>query len=153
MGKGDDMPYLIAVASSDEIHVDQSFGGAEGFYIYSVEGTEYKKAEYRRFDSSDIDIQAKAEKELSCQEKSCSDRQGGGCGNGNGCGLGGALPKVELIGDCRSLVCKKIGFQATKQLEKKHITSFDVECNIDEALSKIASYFNKIDNHQSLRKI
>ena len=145
------MPYLIAVASSDEIHVDQSFGGAEGFYIYSVEGTEYKKAEYRKFEKSDTD--AEPEKEQSCKEVSCNDGQGRGCGNGNGCGQGGALPKVELIGDCRSLVCKKIGFQATKQLEKKHITSFDVECRIDEALSKIALYFNKIDNHQSLRKI
>ena len=63
------MPYLIAVASSDEIHVDQSFGGAEGFYIYSVEGTEYKKAEYRRFDSSDIDIEAKAEKNYHVRKK------------------------------------------------------------------------------------
>ena len=143
-----DFQQLIAQKEYDFLRTEPMLGdniillGLSGSYAYGTER-----------EGSDIDIEVKAEKELSCQEKSCGDRQGGGCGNGNGCGLGGALPKVELIGDCRSLVCKKIGFQATKQLEKKHITSFDVECNIDEALSKIASYFNKIDNHQSLRKI
>ena len=81
-------------------------------------------------------------------------KQPAGCGGpANGCGgSDGAQRKVELIADCRSLVCKKIGFQAQKQLEKRAIAGFDVDCTIDEAITKIAVYFNKIDNHISLRR-
>lgn len=87
----------------------------------------------------------------------CGDGSQGGCGGSGdghgGCGgSDGALKKVELIADCRSLVCKKIGFQAQKQLEKKAIAGFDVDCSVDEALAKIATYFDKIDNHVSLRR-
>ncbi len=98
-----------------------------------------------------------------CGDTSNCGRPSGGCGDGSqgGCGAGsqsgcggsdGALKKVELIADCRSLVCKKIGFQAQKQLEKKAIAGFDVDCSVDEALTKIATYFDKIDNHVSLRR-
>ena len=33
------MSYLIAVGSSDEVHVDLKFGEAEKVIIYEVEGT------------------------------------------------------------------------------------------------------------------
>lgn len=57
-----------------------------------------------------------------------------------------------LLSDCRCVVCKKIGFQAQKQFEKKAISVFDVECEIKEALDKITFYYNKIDRHESLLK-
>ncbi len=188
------MAYLIAVASSDEVNVDLTFGAAEGFTIYEVEGTSYRKKEYRQ-------VPAEAEEETSGTDISRSDfgddgdntsnisdnrinseeyRQesgnesnsadvggngygcgggneagcgtGGGCGAGGGCGHGGAQPKVELISDCRSLVCKKIGFQAQKQLEKKQIASFDVSCSVEDALTKISTYFDKLDNHKPYRR-
>ena len=148
------MSYLIAVATSDAKVVDLGFGAAKGFHIYEVEGTEYKEKEYREFAEEDT-----AEQEA---EGCGQDGQGSGCGgqtagcggnSGGGCGgAGGASKKVELIADCRSLVCQKIGFQAQKQLEKKAIAGFDVDCSVDEALAKIAAYFDKIDNHVSLRR-
>ena len=61
------------------------------------------------------------------------------------------LGKVSLIEDCRAVVCKKIGFQAQKQFEKKAISVFDVEVSVEEALDKISTYFYKIDSRQSLR--
>ena len=61
------------------------------------------------------------------------------------------IGKVALIEDCRAVVCKKVGFQAQKQFEKKAISVFDVECSVEEALEKITSYYYKIDNRQSLR--
>ena len=141
------MSYLIAVATSDAKVVDLGFGAAKGFHIYEVEGTSYKEKEYREY----------AEEEISSDVQSgCGGNSGhGGCGAGSQSGCGGsdgALKKVGLIADCRSLVCKKIGFQAQKQLEKKAIAGFDVDCSVDEALTKIATYFDKIDNHVSLRR-
>ena len=150
------MSYLIAVATSNAKDVDLGFGAARGFHIYEVDGTDYKEKEYREF-VEDENINAAAQVSgCAGAQNGCGDGSQGGCGgNGGhgGCGGGdGALKKVELISDCRSLVCKKIGFQAQKQLEKKAIAGFDVECSVDEAIVKIATYFNKIDNHISLRR-
>lgn len=162
------MSYLIAVATSDAKVVDLGFGAAKGFHIYEVEGTSYKEKEYREFAEEEIssDVQSGCGGQTSeCGDTSNCGRPSGGCGDGSqgGCGGSGdghggcggsegALKKVELIADCRSLVCKKIGFQAQKQLEKKAIAGFDVDCSVDEALAKIATYFDKIDNHVSLRR-
>lgn len=62
-----------------------------------------------------------------CGENSAA----GGCGTGGGCGsAGGTFPKVQLLSDCRCIVCKKIGFNIQKQLEKLaliKITKLDIE--------------------------
>ena len=76
----------------------------------------------------------------------CHNGQGGGCS-----GQGDASGKIELVSDCRCVVCKKIGFHVQKQLERRAITFFDVDCSVEEALTKISSYFKKVDGHQSLR--
>ncbi|MCM1228176.1 MAG: hypothetical protein NC320_12300 [Clostridium sp.] len=73
------------------------------------------------------------------------------CGSGCG-GNGEASAKVELVADCRAVVCKKIGFNIQKQLERKAISSFDVNCSVKEALDKISAYYSRIDRHESLRK-
>ena len=149
------MSYLIAVATSDAKVVDLGFGAAKGFHIYEVDGTEYKEKEYREFAEEDTAEQAVEGCGQDGQTAGCGGNSGSGCGgnSGGGCGgAGGASKKVELIADCRSLVCQKIGFQAQKQLEKKAIAGFDVDCSVDEALAKIAAYFDKIDNHISLRR-
>lgn len=76
----------------------------------------------------------------------------GGSGSDGGCGgAGNGSAKVELISDCRCIVCKKIGFHIQKQLERKAISAFDVSCSVEEALEKISYYFKRIDNHESLR--
>ncbi|MDE6034996.1 MAG: hypothetical protein K2G36_03700 [Ruminococcus sp.] len=62
------------------------------------------------------------------------------------------LRKVEIISDCRAVVCEKTGFYIRKQLERKAISAFDVSCKISEALGRITSYYNRIDSHESLRK-
>ena len=156
------MSYLIAIASSDEKNIDLTFGAADSFIIYEVEGTEYHKKEVRQVPQEAGAAEA-ANGGGAAVGSSCGG-SGTGCGNGSGSGCGSGRQgggcggpdshsaKVELIADCRSLVGKKIGFQATKQLEKKAIASFDVDCTVDEALTKISTYFSKIDNHISLRQ-
>jgi predicted Fe-Mo cluster-binding NifX family protein len=152
------MSYLIAVATSDGKNIDLTFGATDSFHVYEVEGTAFTLKEVRR---AVIQDQQASDPEGSCN-KECPDIpaiNAGGCGNGQGCGEGGGgcgggghSAKVDIISDCRSIVCKKIGFQAQKQLEKKAIASFDVECTVEEALTKISTYFSKIDNHISLRR-
>lgn len=152
------MAYKIAVASSDGIHIDLSFGAAPSFAIYEVEKHTFSLAEKREYilpenvpagENGD----AAPKSDAGCgEENHCGN--GGGCGAGGGCqNAGGTLPKVELIRDCRCIICKKIGFNVQKQLEKLAITSFDVDCTVEEALIKITTYLEKIDNHQSLRGI
>lgn len=139
------MSYKIAIASSDGGNVNETFGSAGSFIIYEVTDGVYQKAEERIFQSEKSDIVPN-----NCSNsKSCGSS--GGCGSGCG-GQGEASAKVELIADCRAVVCKKIGFHIQKQLERKAISAFDVSCTIDEALSKITAYYSRIDNHESLRR-
>ena len=150
------MAYKIAFGSSNGIHVDLKFGETEHFYIYQVDGQNLEFLEVRHVQTSS-DPQKALEGVASCGETgtgSCGGNGGGCGGNGHGCGGGTeVLGKVALIEDCRAVVCRKIGFQAQKQFEKKAISVFDVDVSVEDALDKITSYYYKIDSRQSLRKI
>ncbi len=144
------MSYKIAIGSSNGIDVDLKFGEVRKFLVYEVDG-EAKLVE-ERIVIEDDNTEAPA---AGCADKSGCSGQGSGCaGHGNGCGgPKDVISRVALIEDCRCVVCKKIGFQAQKQFEKKAISVFDVECTIKEALEKISFYYNKIDKHESFRKV
>ena len=135
------MSYRIAVASSDGVNVDQSFGAADAFRIYEVtdEGVCHL-LEIREWKGADH------------LGGGCESGAGGGCGSGNGCGgAGQRIPKLELLSDCRSILCSKIGFQVRRQMERKAIAAFDIEYGVAEALEKITFYFGRVDGHRSLR--
>ncbi len=144
------MAYYIAVASSDEKNIDVSFGAAKEFLIYKVDDVSYTLFEKREFLEQDNSVDSA---QTVCEK-------GHGCGGGSGCGKSkagcggdtGIQKKIEIIKDCRCIVCLKIGFHVQKQLEKLAISSFDVACEIEEALTKITSYYSKTDKHLSLRK-
>ena len=141
------MAYKIAVGSSDGIYVNLKFGEVTKFLIYEV-SDEIRLVE-ERIVRNDTEIQKINDN--SCNISGCSKEDCGG--NGSGCnGSSDVISKVVLISDCRCVVCKKIGFQAQKQFEKKAISVFDVECEINEALEKIAFYYGKMDKHESFRK-
>ncbi len=144
---GVELAYKIAVGSSDGVNVDLKFGEVTKFLIYEV--TDAIRLSEER--SVGIDEIKQDTYEKSCNTSRCSSV---GCsGNGSGCsGSSDVISKVSLISDCRCVVCKKIGFQAQKQFEKKAISVFDVECEIEEALEKIAFYYGKIDKHEAFRK-
>lgn len=137
------MLYKIAVASSDGENINETFGSTERFLIYEIANGTCKK-----MDEIICAIEETVTKN-NCNSSGCGNADG--CGSGCG-GQGEASSKVELIADCRAVVCKKIGFPIQKQLERKAISAFDVNCTIEEALNKITSYYNRIDNHESLRK-
>ena len=129
------MSDKIAVATSDNLNVNQHFGGADSFKIYSAENLDFQLLEERKV------TVVKSEKQDGCQ---------GGCqgGNGGGCSGGSMTEAVGLVADCRAVVATKIGRNARQQLEAKAISVFDVELPIDEALSKIVGYYYKIDNRK-----
>jgi predicted Fe-Mo cluster-binding NifX family protein len=155
------MAYKIAVGSSDGINVDLKFGEVENFLIYEVTDN-FKLIEQRAVpvendanstNATDNENDANVSEFTlgsNCEKSNCKSS---GCGgNGGGCGgAEGVLKKVSLIEDCRCVVCRKVGFQAQKQFEKKAISVFDVEVPIEEALEKITYYYEKIDNHKTLR--
>lgn len=132
------------------------------FHIYEVEGDKFSEVEVRSaieqkegtFEQSQPELKQGSENKDNCgSSKSCGNGSDCRSGKGGGCaGNGDVSWKVELVSDCRCVVCKKIGFHIQKQLERRAITSFDVSCSVEEALTKISTYFNKVDSHQSLRK-
>jgi hypothetical protein len=142
-----EMSYRIAIASSDEKQIDETFGAARRFHIYEVNGYSYRKTEERK-----VDIPLEIPQNI--ESASCSDSVncGSGCLGGGCGGQAENSSKVELISDCRCVVCKKIGFPIQKQLERKAISVFDVSCSVKEALNKIVAYYKRIDNHESLKK-
>lgn len=145
------MSYKIAVATSDGLHVDLHFGTAGAFTIIDVnEDGSYSFIE-KRIISKDNEVQ---EKEDDCNKKSgCAsgcENKTGGCGNGHS--NKEIDTKVDIISDCRCLLCKNIGPGASRQLEQKAITSFQIELSVEKAVAKIIDYYFKIDNHLSLKK-
>ena len=142
------MSYKIAVASTDQVVINRSFRDAEDFLIFEVDDKgEYKVGEIRKF--NDGIEKDKKEVQTNCGSKvSCGENSG--YGSRTGCG-GDNSPKLLLIEDCRCLVCTKIGFKIHKQLTRKAISAFEIECKIDDALKKIISYYDKVDRHENLR--
>ncbi len=133
------MSYKIAIATSDGKNVDQHFGSAKIFEVFQAEGTEFSLAEKRRTNADNTDSKTQG-----C----CSE---GGCGNGDGQKCGAPNEKsdvVELLDDCRCIVCTKMGGSIQKQFERKAITVFEVELPISEVLTKITTYYNNIDRRK-----
>lgn len=143
------MGYKIAVASLDGSNIDVSFGKTDKFYIYEVDGEEYHFREIRKVEENFLDTLQNCESDK-VSEKNCGEGKINGCTSG--C-LGAKTndEKILLVADCRCIICKKIGFNIRKQLEKRAITAFDIEIPIEQALKKIVPYFYKTDKHISLR--
>ncbi|MCR5515893.1 MAG: hypothetical protein K6F41_05480 [Lachnospira sp.] len=140
------MAYKIAVASSDGVKIDLKFGQINEFLIYEVSDGDYKLLEKREFKPSKGEAKESYSLGGNCGSgeglKNCKTGAGSCSGGGKACsGPADILDKISLISDCKALVCKKVGFQAMKQLEKKAISVFDVDFTIDYALSKIVSYY------------
>ena len=127
------MAYKIAVASSDGKTVNQHLGNASVLKIYTAEGLDFQFSEDRK-----VELE-KSEGKAECQS-GCSS------GNGSGCSGGGNPQSVDIVADCRAVVAAKIGKNARRQLELRAISAFDIEIPVEEALSKITSYYHKLDS-------
>lgn len=142
------MTYKIAVVSSDGINVDGHFGKADSFRIVHVEvDGSYSINEIRRAVKEDINPASGS----SCHAD--SQAFAGGCGSG-GCGPSDSriAAKIQAISDCRCALFARCGVSTQKQLQRKEITTFQIEMPLSEALAKIIQYYDRVDNHISLRK-
>lgn len=136
------MSYRIAVASGDGKTVDTGFGAAEDFLIYEVNGTEYRLLEKRKSLCS-VSRNADVDQGTSCADHENNASGCDGDGNTDCRGHGKHSGMVSAVSDCKCVLCKKIGYGAQKELERKGILSFDIEMDIDEALKKIVIYIDK----------
>lgn len=136
------MGYRIAVATSDGVNVDLHFGAANAFAIYDVEGLDFKKTEARVVPDSE-----------GTPSQGCSSGSGSscdsGCGDRNRCHGVEKSPAVEMLSDCRCIVCTKVGRSIIRQFEQRAISTFDITMPINEALPKIVGYYHKIDIKKS----
>ena len=139
------MVYKIAVATSDGLRTDWHFGAALRFLIYEVSEEGNWKLE---------DIREKTvEQEKETESEGCKSNCQQTCRQQSCEGSGDEMGVLELIADCRCVICRKTGFRVQKQLERKSIVSFDYEGDVDHALKKVTAYFYRVDHHQSLRGI
>jgi nitrogen fixation protein NifX len=90
----------IALASADRRHVDQHFGAAEGFVIYSLEPDRCELLEVTQFGRLDMD--------------------------GNEDKL---VSKIDALGDCAAVYCLAVGASAVSQLKAKGIQPIKVAPN------------------------
>lgn len=125
------------MATSDGMNVDLHFGAAEFFSIYEVEGLDYTKTEVRT--TPDFNVET---------SQGCQSGCGSGCGDRNGCHGEEKSTTVEMLSDCRCIVCTKIGRSILKQFQRRAISTFDVTIPVKEALAKIVSYYNKMDERK-----
>lgn len=146
------MSYKIAIATSDDLQVDLHFGGTDVFTIVDVrEDGSFMVLEKRKSASGNEAGEGMADGNHKAGCGSNCGHTGGGCGNGHS--DEGIEAKVNLISDCRCLLCRKIGPGAERQLERRAITVFQIELTIEVSLPKIIDYYSKIDHHISLRNI
>lgn len=147
------MSYRIAAASSDGIQIDLSFRAADFFTIIEVKDNGSYTILEKRSVSADHNA---ANKQDGCNKIS-SGQSVGGCGGQSvgsyigGCGGGHSDAEIEarvsIISDCRCFLCSKIGPGAERQLERKAITVFMIDLPLQVALTKIITYYSKLDNH------
>lgn len=140
------MSYKVAIASSDGRHVDLPFGEAPEFLIYEVDGNgEYVFTETRKWEEEALPAgsghEVVPEKERGCGPVPCT-------GNGTRCG-GAYLRKVELVEDCRAVICSDIGFKVRKQFASRTISVFDITGDIQKIIETIISYYDRIDHHRT----
>ena len=108
------MSYKIAIASFDDELSMKLLVLQKVFLIYEVINGVYKKAEER------ICVAEETVSKNNCNSDGCGNT--GNCGSGCG-GQGEASSKVELISDCRAVVCKKDRFSYSEATRAKSYSS------------------------------
>ena len=117
------MGYKIAVATSDGLNVDLHFGATEIFSIYEVEHLDFAKTESRTVPDFKVEV-----------SQGCKSGCDSGCGDRNGCHGEEKSATVEMLSDCRCIVCTKIGRNILKQFQRRAISTFDVTMPVKEII-------------------
>lgn len=109
------LPVLIAFASGDRLHVDQHFGAAEAFVIYSVSDSHQHLLEVMEYSGSDV------------QKDHNEDK---------------LTAKIELLKECSAVYCTAIGASAIKKLLQTGVQAIRVDEGLQiETLIRQLQYF------------
>lgn len=101
----------IAVASTNGKMIDLHFGDANQFLVYEIAE---KKAKFK-------EIRSKTDLPL----ENHTDRW---------------VASIDLIDDCKAVLCRKIGKEPTIELRKLGIKPIELDCEVDEALEECSKH-------------
>lgn len=101
----------IAVASSDGNIVDLHLGDANHFLIYEIHQKEGKFQEIR--EKTNLPL------------ANHTDRW---------------MASIDLINDCKAVICNKIGKEPAIELRKMGIKPIELDCTVKEALSECSKH-------------
>ena len=101
----------IAVASTDGKLVDLHFGDADRFLIYKIEDGEGKFQEIREKTAMPLNNH---------QER--------------------WVASIDLINDCKAVLCNKIGNEPTIELRKLGIKPIQLDCKVKDAVSECSKH-------------
>ena len=140
------MSYLIAIATNDGENVNQTFGQAPSFTIVKVEDDKtWSVVENRAV------VYIAPRQPSSLLEQVDPKRQGCGCSCNGADGIDTHEVRVNILSDCRCVLCSKIGFSGVKALESKKIIPLDVVGPVKDSVNQVVDYFYRLDNHLSMR--
>jgi nitrogen fixation protein NifX len=101
----------IAVASSNGKIIDLHFGDANRFIIFEIEDGESKFHEIR--EKTDMKIDNHQERWVA---------------------------SIDLVEDCKAVICSKIGNEPTIELIKLGIKPIKLDCDVNEAVQSCAEH-------------
>ncbi len=101
----------IAVASTDGRLVNLHFGDANRFLIYEINNGEGKFQEIREKTDLPLDNH--------------TDRW---------------VASIDLINDCKAVLCSKIGNEPTIELRKLGIKPIEFDCEVEEAVKECSKH-------------
>lgn len=103
------MVHLIALASSDGVHIDRHFGAAHRFYLASLDT-----------EKEDYDIVGYRDTEPACQ--------------GGGHELSGFDSVLDTLGGVSAIVAQRVGYGAQDYIAQKGIAVYQMPLQIEQAL-------------------
>jgi predicted Fe-Mo cluster-binding NifX family protein len=117
------MSWRVAVSSIDGVLINEHFGRSRWFYIFDIQR-----------DGTCTCVERRVVKPL-CE-----------CGNHSEAGMQSSLVNIK---DCSAVLTAKIGPSARKHLEITGISVFEEPAQIDEALKKLAAYYDRTNHPES----
>lgn len=134
--------YKIAVASSDGINVDSSFGGSSFFYIYEIEKGSISNVSRLYIDHEENDHQREDKREA----RGCASKR---CGQGsNGCQGKEALRLLDGFNDVTCIIVNKAGPKIKDAFALKAISVLETDIDVKTAVDKAIIYFEKTKNRR-----
>jgi nitrogen fixation protein NifX len=123
--------FKVAFATSDRLRVNQHFGAAQGFAIYTLDGERAHLVELCEFASEAV---ARAEPHAAASAPAC----GGGAGH-VGHNPASLADRVASLAGCAAVYCLAVGGSAVRQLLGNNIqpVRMDEEVAIDAVLADL----------------